>query len=87
GETAPADLPAGPITLRLEASRRLYRFGYVAADGTDHWLGEGEVRYLCSEVTGGYNGVVFGPYATARGATGSNNQACFDWFEYQPLSP
>ena len=87
GETAQVDLPAGPVTLRLQGDRRLYRFGYVTDAGADHWLAEGEVRYLCTEVTGGYNGVLLGPYATARGATGSTNQAGFDWFDYQPLSP
>ncbi len=85
-EVVAITLADGPLTLVIGGDRKDYRLGYLDAAGAPHWLASGEVRYLCTEVTGGYNGVVLGPYATARGRTDSANSARFDWFEYLPAS-
>jgi putative copper export protein len=50
----------------------------------DHELARGEVRYLCTETTGGYNGVMLGLFATARGHA-SQKHARFAWADYLPL--
>jgi alpha-N-arabinofuranosidase len=84
-EVACAPAPEGPVQLLLQSDRQHYRFGFRHGDA-DHWLASGEVRYLCTEVAGGYNGVMLGPYATARGRTGSANRARFDWFDYAPAA-
>jgi alpha-N-arabinofuranosidase len=44
-------------------------------------LGEGETRYLSTEVAGGFTGVYFAMYATGNGAP-CRNAADFDWFDY-----
>jgi len=41
------------------------------------------VRYLSSEVAGGFTGVYFGLYATGSGQPASA-PAHFDWFDYEP---
>ena len=38
-------------------------------------------KFLGTEVTGGYNGVIIGMYATGNGKLSSSN-SYFDWFEY-----
>jgi alpha-N-arabinofuranosidase len=89
-EVASAGAPAGAMRLVLEGDRQRYRFGYApdaAGSETLRWLAEGEVRYLCTEVAAGYNGVVLGPYATARGSVASRTSAHFDWFDYKPFLP
>jgi alpha-N-arabinofuranosidase len=41
------------------------------------------VRYLSSEVAGGFTGVYAGLYATGNGQPAST-PAHFDWFDYEP---
>ncbi len=84
-EVACVPAPDGVVTLLLEADRARYRLGFIA-HGVDRWIAEGEVRYLCTEVTGGYNGIMLGIYATARGVTDSPNRAHVDWFDYAPAA-
>ena len=74
----------GPLTLLISGDRSHYHLGYHDATG-DHELARGEVRYLCSETAGGYNGVMLGLFATAHGH-GSANQARFAWADYLPHS-
>ncbi len=85
-EVARLALGEGPVTLTLAGDRTHYQLGLITAPGVPpQWLASGEVRYLCTEVTGGYNGVMLGVYATARGAAGSAQAARFNWFDYNPL--
>jgi alpha-N-arabinofuranosidase len=73
----PQPLGDGPVTLRVTGDRETYRFAIG-----DQPLGAHEVRYLCTEVAGGYTGVMVGLHATGRGvATGL--VARFPWFEYR----
>jgi alpha-N-arabinofuranosidase len=78
-------LPEGPVTLRLRADGMWYHLGLVLTDGTEKILERGEVKFLSSEVAGGYTGAYLGLYATARG-THSTTQATFDWFDYKSAS-
>ncbi|MFC4553142.1 MULTISPECIES: glycoside hydrolase family 43 protein [Halorussus] len=50
--------------LAVEADARTYRF---LVDGEQ--VADASTRYLATEVTGGFTGVVIGPYATGRGTT------------------
>jgi alpha-N-arabinofuranosidase len=74
----------GPLTLFIAGDRRHYRLGYHDAAG-DHECAQGEVRYLCTETAGGYNGVMLGLFATAHGSTTANH-ARFAWADYLPRS-
>jgi xylan 1,4-beta-xylosidase len=44
-------------------------------------LGEGETRYLSTEVAGGFTGVYLAMYASGNGKP-CLGPADFDWFEY-----
>ena len=81
-EVASAALPDGPVELWIAADRSFYTLG-IMSDGEFRPLAKSELRFLSTEVAGGYTGVMFGIYATARG-TPSANAAWFDWFDYQP---
>ncbi len=74
---------AAPIELQLVADDKYYTFSFREG-GEWRDMGRHEVRYLCTEVTGGYTGVYLGLYAARQklhenAATGS---ASFDWFDY-----
>jgi alpha-N-arabinofuranosidase len=84
-ETPPLPVTtAGLLTLTLSADRERYCFSLAAPGESPREIGRHEVRYLSTEVAGGYTGVVIGLFATARGKT-SNAAAHFDWFDYQPV--
>ena len=71
-------------TLVIRAEGDIYKLGYVKANSNEPpiWLAEGEAKYLSSEVAGGFTGVYFGLYCTARGGD-PHPQARFHWFEYK----
>jgi len=71
--------------LAVEAERDTYRFCYGASEADLRPLGEGETRYLSTEVGGGFTGVYFALYATGNGAR-SRQPADFDWFDYRPTT-
>jgi alpha-N-arabinofuranosidase len=77
-ESAPVVLAEGPVSLCIAGNRLHYTF---TANGVT--LGQHELRYLSTEVAGGYTGAMLGLYATGRG-TKSTTPAWFDWAEYQP---
>ena len=77
-------LPDGPVELFIRASKNWYELGFHLRGGAEHVLAKGEVRFLSSEVAGGYTGVYLGAYATAHGSE-SPSAAYFDWFDYKPL--
>jgi xylan 1,4-beta-xylosidase len=70
----------GPVGLRIDSAKELYHFGFTGANGGFQKIATLNSRYLGTEVTGGYNGVVVGLFASGSGA------ADFDWFDYLPLS-
>ena len=81
-EVACTELPSGPVELQIIADPITYRF-LAGATGALKELATGEVRYLSTQVAGGYTGVYFGLYATSGGSE-SQTKASFDWFDYSP---
>jgi len=79
-EVAAEPIGEGPVELWIAADRTSYSFGYVA-DGESRTLAESKLRFLSTEVAGGYTGVMLGLYASAKGHP-SENAAFFDWFDY-----
>ncbi len=78
-------IPHGDVTMKIDANRDMYYFSYGIGGQNFRILGRGETRYLSTEITGGFNGVFIGMYATGNGRR-SVSPAYFDWFEYVPLS-
>lgn len=87
--TASAPLEGNePVVLQVEATPEEYAFSFgIAMSGRPQAatapLGKGLVRYLSSEVAGGFTGVYTGLYATGNGQPASA-PAHFDWFDYEP---
>ncbi len=75
--------PDGPIALQIDATPETYTFSWSSPGGESEALAQGEVRYLSTEVAGGFTGVYFGLYATGNHHA-SDSFADFDWFEYTP---
>jgi alpha-N-arabinofuranosidase len=67
--------------LVIDADRDKYVFSCGRSRNEIEPLGEGETRYLSTEVASGFTGVFFGIYATGNGAR-CEKAADFDWFEY-----
>ncbi|HWA76805.1 MAG TPA: glycoside hydrolase family 43 protein [Polyangiaceae bacterium] len=76
-----ATAEASRLVLCVQADRDRYVFSYGASEGELRPLGEGETRYLSTEVASGFTGVYFAMYATGNGAP-CRRPADFDWFEY-----
>ena len=70
------------VVLAIDADRDKYVFSYGRSEEELRPLGEGETRYLSTEVAGGFTGVYFAMYATGNGAP-SREPADFDWFDYR----
>ncbi len=70
--------------LALAAERSTYVFSVGASQSELIRVGEGETRYLSTEVAGGFTGVYFAMYATGNGAA-CTAPADFDWFDYREL--
>lgn len=84
-EVASGDLSPGessPLVLAIDADRDRYVFSYGPSPDDLRPLGDGETRYLSTEVAGGFTGVYLGIYATGNGAP-CTSPADFDWFEYR----
>jgi alpha-N-arabinofuranosidase len=77
-------LPPGTVELQVSGDKRNYTFSYIMKNGAAVKVGTLNTRFLGTEVSGGYNGVVIGLYATGNGMR-SKTVADFDWFEYSPL--
>jgi alpha-N-arabinofuranosidase len=71
------------VVLSIDADDSKYVFSFGPTEGALEVLGEGETRYLSTEVAGGFTGVFFGLYATGNG-TPCSKPADFDWFDYLP---
>ncbi len=76
-------LTSGPLDLKITGSREHYRFSFSQSGQDFREIARVNTRYLGTEVTGGYNGVVIALYATGHGGVCSK-PADFDWFDYQP---
>jgi len=68
--------------LAIRAERAKYVFCHGPSEHELQPLGEGETRYLSTEVAGGFTGVYFAMYAAGNGAPCAH-PADFDWFDYQ----
>jgi alpha-N-arabinofuranosidase len=75
--------PEGPVVLGLTGTWDRWVFTAQVPGQPVVTVGEGETRYLSTEVGGAFTGVLVGVYATGRGHR-SETTAQFDWFEYQP---
>ena len=72
----------GPVELWITGDRTTDTFGLMTG-AEPKPLAQSELRFLSTEVAGGYTGAMLGVYASSRGHT-SANTANFDWFDYQP---
>jgi alpha-N-arabinofuranosidase len=72
---------ASRLVLAIEADRARYLFSYGGSEQDLRPLGEGETRYLSTEVAGGFTGVYMAMYASGNG-TPCKRPADFDWFDY-----
>ena len=76
-------LPDGAIEIIVKGDKKMYSFYYKTTNGTPVEIGKLNTRFLGTEVSGGYNGVIIGLYATGNGKP-SSGTADFDWFKYEP---
>lgn len=82
-EVARAEVSHGTTRLAIRADRENYSFELVGDRSPSRILARSPVRYLSTEVAGGFTGAMLGLYATCNGGA-SSNSALFDWFEYTP---
>ncbi|HEV8247470.1 MAG TPA: glycoside hydrolase family 43 protein, partial [Polyangiaceae bacterium] len=75
---------ASDLILAVLADRTTYRFSFGPDEGALQLLGQGETRYLSTEVAGGFTGVYLAMYASGNGRP-CMEPADFDWFEYREL--
>ena len=78
-------LEDGPVELKVIGNKQLYHI-YYQQNGKLTQLAILNTRFLGTEVTGGYNGVIMGLYATGNGKKATST-ADFDWFKYEPIAP
>ncbi len=76
-------LPKGNVTLIVKGDKRNYQFYYQLPYGKLVFVGTLNTRFLGTEVSGGYNGVMIGLYATGKGIS-ATAPAFFDEFTYVP---
>lgn len=76
-------LRPGPVELQIIGTRPHYAFAYSQNGEPFQEIARVNTRYLGTEVTGGYNGVMIGLYASGNGRPCAG-PADFDWFDYQP---
>lgn len=75
-------LAPGPVDLRIEGARSVFRFSYAQGGDDYRVIQEVSARYLSSETIGGFTGVYVGLYATGRGQPAAA-PADYDGFEYR----
>ena len=82
-----AEIPLAPdaVELRITGTKEIYQFSFLQNGEPFREIARVNTRYLGTEVTSGYNGVVIGLYATGNKQK-SEAPADFDWFEYEPIS-
>ncbi|WP_313157008.1 glycoside hydrolase family 43 protein [Sphingobacterium multivorum] len=68
--------------LKIEGTPQQYIFSVANAESDEYQeIGRLDTRYLATEVSGGFTGVMIGLYATSNGVQ-SKAKAYFDWFDY-----
>lgn len=77
-------LKPGMVTLKIIGDKNNYSFQFSQNKETFQTVGTLNIQFLSAEVTGGYNGVVLGLYASGNGVE-STVPAAYDWFEYEPF--
>lgn len=83
--TVQVDVPPGPVELGFTADEENYHFHISDANGRRTALGDARVRYLSTEVAGGFTGMMIGLYATGNGHI-AETPADFAWFHYRTKS-
>jgi alpha-N-arabinofuranosidase len=80
-----AEIPIAPgaVQLRITGTKLLYHFLFSQNGAAFREVAKVNTRYLGTEVTSGYNGVVIGLYATGNGKP-CDVPADFDWFDCEP---
>jgi xylan 1,4-beta-xylosidase len=73
---------ASRVVLAIDADREEYVFSYGHCEEALQPLGEGETRYLSTEVAGGFTGAYLAMYASGNGVP-CQRPADFDWFDYR----
>jgi xylan 1,4-beta-xylosidase len=73
---------ASHVVFAIEADRAKYVFWYGRSENDLQPLGDGETRYLSTEVAGGFTGVYIAMYSSGNGAP-CTHPADFDWFDYR----
>lgn len=81
--TSQMPVPDGEVELIVKGDKKRYSFCYKTSNGKEVEMGQLNTRFLGTEVSGGYNGVIIGMYATGNGKPAAAN-ADLDWFKYQP---
>jgi len=77
------EISDAPVTLKITGNKKDYTLSFLQ-NNQEIKLATVNTRFLGTEVTGGYNGVIIGMYATGNGSK-STAAATFSTFEYQPL--
>lgn len=80
--STPLEIPPGSVELGFAADEIHYHFYWRAESGERKVLGDARIRYLSTEVAGGFTGVMLGIYATGNGHV-CESPADFDWFDYE----
>jgi len=75
-------LKPGSVQLRISGDKKNYAFQYAQGNDAFKTLTTLNIQFLSAEVTGGYNGVLLGLYASGNGVE-STAPAWFDWFDYE----
>ncbi len=82
-----AQVPLDAFAVELMAVIRYQRIAFYYASVPEKWqclCRDVDGTLLCKETAGGYTGTYLGLFASSGGQH-SQNEALFDWFEYQPI--
>ena len=74
-------VPTGKVKLQIKGEADNYIFSYAVENGKFQEIDRMNTRYLSTETTGGFTGIVIGMYATSP--TNSKNTATFEYFDYE----
>ena len=69
------------MKLQIKGEADNYIFSYAVENGKFQEIDRMNTRYLSTETTGGFTGIVIGMYATSP--TNSKNTATFEYFDYE----
>jgi alpha-N-arabinofuranosidase len=70
------------VFLKIKGNQKSYSFYYATTENSwNELFTDSDIKYLSTEVAGGFVGTIIGMHATNSGST-SENSAQFSWFEY-----